>query len=246
MPAIIIAGDSTALGWLNTGPAPYAVTVRVQIWTDTNADGIGDAWHYMNPGVNTGTLNNPTAWGSEVQLANRWLAAGGGSAGPDDYLWIVKGSETVRGGATLADHWDPDTGAMFASTTRAAEAAMRNLDGTAFAFDHYDAAFIGLGANDATDPAKAAAYGENIVAFNAAARSAWRVTKLIEPRTTDGPGAPADNLAVRQAQWQVDQDDPQLVTFKTIGFATLHDRIHFAAAGQVAMGDASYDGWILT
>lgn len=240
MPAVIIAGDSNPLGYLNTGPAPYAVTVRVQIWTDTNADGIGDAWCFMNPGVNTGTLNNPTAWGSEVQLANAWLASG--DAG---FLWIVKGTETVKGGATLADHFDPDTGAMFASTTHAAEAARLNLAGTPHAFEQYDAAFPGLGENDATDPAKAAAYFDNLVAFNAAARSAWRVTKLVEYRITEGAGAPADNLAVRQAQWQADQLDPDLVTFKTIGFAMLEDKVHYARDGQLALGQGNYDGWML-
>lgn len=240
---VIIAGDSNPLGYLNTGPAPYAVTVRVQIWTDTDADGRGDAWHYMNPGVNTGTLNNPAAWGSEVQLANRWLAGEG--ADGDGFLWIVKGTETVKGGSTLADHWDPETGAMFASTTEAAAAAMRNLAGTPYAFDRYDVAFSGLGENDAVDPAKAAAYLDNVTAYNAAARAAWKVTKLVEYRISDGVGAPGDNLAVRQAQWQADQADPDLVSFKTIGFDMHADGIHYAAAGHIALGNASYEAWLL-
>ena len=57
--AIIIAGDSNPLGYENNGPAPYTPTYKVQIWTDTNGDGVADAWNYMNPGVNTGTPNNP-------------------------------------------------------------------------------------------------------------------------------------------------------------------------------------------
>jgi hypothetical protein len=239
MPHVIVAGTSNPLGFLNTGPAPYAVTVRVQIWTDTNGDGKGDAWHYMNPGVNTGTLNHPTAWGSEVQLANRWL-----ESGEPGFLWVVKGTETVKGGSTLADDWDPGTGAMFASTTQAAANAMRNLEGGPHAFDHYDAAFIGLGENDAIDPAKAAAFGDRLPALNTAARAAWKVTKLVEYRITDGPGAPADNLLVRQAQWQADQADPDLVTYKTIGMPMLADKVHYAQGGHLALGDGNYDGWL--
>lgn len=236
---IIIAGDSNPLGWMNNGPAPYAVTVRVQIWADTNADGIGDAWNYMNPGVNTGTLNNPQAWGAEVQIANRWLADNA-----DGYLWIVKGTETVKGGATAADSFDPHTGPMFASTTHAVNAAMHNLDGSQFEFDHYDAAFIGLGENDAANPDMAPHYLADITEINAAARDAWHVTKLVEYRITEGAGTAADNLAVRQAQYQADMADPNLVTFKTIGFGVLADRVHYDAAGHVALGNASYDAWV--
>lgn len=237
---IIIAGDSNPLGFLNTGPAPYTPTARVQIWTDTDANGIGDAWHYMQPGVNTGTQANPTAWGSEVQLANRWLADN-----PTGYLWIVKNAETVKGGTTLAADWNPWTGPYFASTMHSAGAAMHNLDGTSFAFDHYDAAFVGLGENDATHPEMAASYLVNLTAFNFAARSAWGVDKLVEYRITTGAGAPADNLAVREAQWQADMADPDLVTFKTIGFAMQPDGVHYAEAGHVALGNANYEGWVL-
>lgn len=237
---IIIAGDSNPLGFQNTNAAPYAPTVRVQIWTDTNADGIGDAWNYLRPGMNTGTISNPAAWGSEVQIANRWLADN-----PTGYLWIVKDAETVKGSTTLADDWKPETGSYFSSTSHAAREAMHNLDGSQFAFNHYEAAFIGLGENDATHPQMAAAYLSNLMDFNAAAREQWNVSKLVEYRITEGPGASADNLIVRQAQWQAAQIDDHLVTFKTIGFTMQSDNIHYAMAGQVALGDADYDGWML-
>jgi hypothetical protein len=236
---IIIAGDSNPLGFLNTGAAPYALTARVQIWADTNADGIGDAWHYMRPGVNTGTLNNPTAWGEEVQIANKWLGDH-----PTGIIWIVKGQETVKGGATAADSFDPHTGPMFASTTHAVNDAMHNLDGSAFAFSQFDVAFIGLGENDATNPTMAANYLANITEINAAARTAWHVDELVEYRITEGAGAPADNLAVRQAQWQADQADAHLVTYKTIGYDMQPDGVHYALAGHVALGNDAYDAWV--
>lgn len=238
MPAIIIAGDSNPLGFLNNGPAAYAVTVRVQIWTDTDGNGTGDAWNYMNPGVNTGTLNNPQAWSMEVEIANRWLADN-----PTGYLWIVKNAETVKGGTNLANDWDPSTGFMFQSATRTINAAMHNLDGGQFAFDHYDAAFIGLGENDAVNHQMAVSYLPNIIEFNAAARASWHVTDLIEYRITEGAGAPADNLAVRQAQWLADQLDTNLTTFKTQGLAMAADGVHYA--DHIALGGLNYDGWVL-
>jgi hypothetical protein len=237
---IIIAGDSNPLGYLNNGPAPYTLTARVQIWTDTNGDGQADAWNYMRPGVNTGTAKNPFAWGPEVQIANRWL-----NDNPEGYLWIVKNAETVKGGSTLANDWNPDDGGMYESATRTINAAMHNLDGGQFAFSEYDAAFVGLGENDAAGHDMAQDYYANIVEFNDSARDDWHVTQLVEYRITNGAGKPEDNLAVRNAQWQADQLDPHLVTFKTQGFAMLPDGIHYAAAGQIAMGDAAYDGWML-
>lgn len=228
---IIIAGDSNALGFLNSGPAPYNPDKRVQIWHEGQ-------WVYMNPGVNTGTPNQPTSWSSEVQIANRWLADN-----PTGYLWIVKGAETVRGGTNLANDWDPHTGQWFASTTRAADAAMHNLDATLFAFTHYEAAFVGLGENDAVNHQMATDYLANLTEFNFSARAQWHADELIEYRISDGAGAPADNLAVRQAQWQADLADDHLTTFKTIGMAMKPDLIHYA--DHVALGNASYDGWML-
>lgn len=237
---LIIAGDSQALGFGNTGPAPYTPTVRVQIWADTDGNGIGDAWNYMNPGVNTGTLANPTVWGPEVGLANKWLASG-----EVGYLWILKSPDTVRGGTTLEIEWAPPHGSMFASTTAAASAAMHNLDGTPYAFSHYDAALVVLGTNDATIPAYADAYYANLGVFDPAARAAWHVDRLVEARITDEPGLAEDNLTVRQAQWQADQDDAAMVSFKTIGFGLQADHVHYDAAGQLALGAAAYDGWFL-
>lgn len=228
---VILAGDSNALGYLNNGPAPYEATARVQIWT-------GTAWNYMLPGVNTGTPNNPTAWGPEVQEANDWLAHN-----PTGVLWIVKDALTVKGSTTLAVDWAPHGGAMYTSATSAAGAAMHALDGTPYAFTHYDVADVVLGENDAVNPAYAAAYKANETAFIAAARVDWAVNEFVFSRINDAVGAPADNLAVRVAQWDVDQADPHVESFKTIGFAMQPDDVHYAEAGQLALGHAFYDAW---
>jgi hypothetical protein len=233
---LIIAGDSNALGYLNTGPAPYTPTARVQIWTDTNGDGVGDAWNYMRPGVNTGTPANPTDWGPEVQQANAWL-----QAHPTGILWIVKDAETVKGSTTLAGDWNPASGHMFASTTHAVEAAMHNLDGSAYAFTHYDVADVVLGENDAVNHDMAMAYGANLTDFIAHARTDWDVTEFVFSRINDAVGAAADNLAVRQAVYSVDVADDHAASFKTIGFAMQPDDVHYAEAGQVALGQGFFD-----
>ena len=239
---VILAGQSNALGFGNTGPAPYTPTARVQIWADTNGDGAGDAWNYMRPGVNTGTLTNPDVWGAEVQVANEWLGDHAGG-----YLWIDKvamGSTGLAADPAQLD-WSPaSVGEMFDRATASADAARHNLDGTPYAFSAWDAALWMQGETDATDPAKAQAYASNLHGFLTAARAAWDVTEFVVGRITDSPALP-ENAAVRVAQWSEDQADPQMVSFKTIGFAMQPDTIHYAADGQIALGAVFYDGWML-
>lgn len=236
---IIIAGDSNALGYLNTGPAPYTPTAQVQIWA-LQPDG-SHAYNYMLPGANTGTPANPADWGPAVAIANAWLAAG--HAGTSDVLWLDEDDQTVKGSTTLAVDWAPGSGAMFNSTTASASAAMHNLDGGAHAFTHWDAAFVVLGENDAVVPGYASTYDANLSLFDAAARSAWSVTDLVETRIEDTMGAAADNLAVRQAQWSVDQADAHMISVKTIGDEQQPDHVHYDAVGQLQVGQALFEAW---
>ena len=235
---IIIAGDSNALGFLNVGPAPYVATPQVQIWA-RQPDG-SYAWNFMHPGVNTGAPNNPTSWGPEVGIAKAWLAQHGGDG---SVLWIVKDDLTVKGGTTLAVDWAPSGGGFFASTSQAARAAMHDLDGTKYAFAHYDAAMVVLGENDAVNHGFAQAYAANLKAFDHAALSDWNVDRLIETRIEDTMGTSADNFAVRDAQWEAGLGDPEVATVKTIGFEQQPDHIHYDAVGQLDVGAALFDAW---
>ena len=146
---IILAGQSNALGYLNTGAAPYVPTPRVQIWADTNGDGVPDAWNYMNPGVNTGTPENPTVWGPEVGFANSWLATH-----PTGNLWIVKiakGSTGLAADPAQID-WSPSSsGEMYAQATAAIAAARANLAGSSYAFATWDGA-LWMRTTTATSP----------------------------------------------------------------------------------------------
>lgn len=241
---IILGGQSNALGFLNTGAAPYTPTARVQIWADTNADGTPDAWNYMNPGVNTGTLANPTVWGPEVQFANDWLADH-----PTGYLWIAKvakGSTGLAQDAGAVD-WSPNsTGEMFDFATAAIDAARANLNGTAYAFSQWDGTLWMQGEDDALSATKAAAYQTNLGDFLDEIRSEWMEDAsgaVVVGRITDSSSLPY-SLDVRVAQWAEDQADPNMASFKTIGFAMQPDTVHYAASGHVALGAAFYDGWL--
>lgn len=237
---IIVAGQSNALGYLNTGAAPYVPTARVQIWADTNGDGVGDAWNYLNPGVNTGLPANPTAWGPEVEIANRWLAdhATGN-------LWIdkvTKGSTGLAQDANALD-WSPESrGEMFDAATASVDAARHNLDATGYAFARWDAVEWMQGETDATDQAKALAYGANLTDLLSHVRADWDVTQFVIGRISDS-AALAYNADVRVAQWAVDQADSSAVSFKTIGLAMQPDAIH--VADQVGLGNGFYDAWAL-
>jgi len=237
---IIVAGQSNALGYLNTAPAPYQATARVQIWTDTDHDGAGDAWNYMLPGVNTGTATNPTVWGPEVEIANRWLADHATGV-----LWIdkvTKGSTGLAHDATQLD-WSPaSSGEMFDQATASFDAARHNLDGSAYAFTRWDVAEWMQGETDATDQAKALAYGVNLADFLSHARAEWDVTQFVVGRISDSTALPY-NLDVRQAQWNVDQVDAGMVSFKTIGLAMQPDTIH--VADQIGLGDGFFSAWAL-
>lgn len=238
---LIVAGQSNV--GFNTDTASlisYTPTARVQVWTDTNGDGIADAWNYLRPGFNaSGLPTQPGVSGFVVREAADWLADH-----PTGYLWIV---QVAHGSTGLAQdamqlNWSPhSTGEMFDRATASINAAMHNLDGTPYAFTAWDAAQWMQGETDATDPVKAAAYGANVRELILDARAAWHVETFEVARITDTAGA--YSLAVRQAEWNLDNGAAPLAdvhTFKTIGFEQQPDGIHYDSAGEVALGDAFY------
>lgn len=232
---VILAGQSNALGFGNTGAAPYVPTARVQIW-------VGDAWHYMQPGVNTGTPENPTVWGPEVGLANAWL-----QAHPTGVLWIAKvahGSTGLAADPAQLD-WSPQSrGEMYDTASGAVHAAQANLAATPYAFAAWDVLDWMQGETDATDAAKAGAYGGNLADFVGHARADWDVGQVVAGRIGDGASMPYA-AQVRLAEWSLDQADAQLASFKTIGFEMQADDLHYDAAGQLSLGHAFYAGWAL-
>jgi hypothetical protein len=235
---IVLAGQSNVLGFANTDAAPYEPTRRVQIWTDTDGDGLGDAWNYMQPGVNTGTIANPGVWGSEVALANAWLAAN-----PEGILWIGK---IAKGGTGLAADneqldWSPESrGEMFDIATASLRAAKASLTGSAHGFETWDLLAWGQGETDATDADKAAAYGDHLHDFVERARETWGLEDVALMRIG---GHGEHSAAVRKAQWALDQDDLHLLSFRTMDLPMRADDIHYDAAGHLAIGRGFFDAW---
>ena len=159
---VLFIGQSNMDGFGNMGPAPYAPTPRVQIWT-------GRTFETMQPGVNTGGGSSQPAWGPEVEFANRWLAANA-----QDVLYLGKVS---AGGAGLAPDdaatdWAPGSSGEMHHFARITARRMQAATGAS----HMDVIMM-QGETDAAHPAKARAYGAHLRAFIASARAGF----LIQP-----------------------------------------------------------------
>lgn len=238
MQLVVFAGQSNMVGFgmtLASLPAHLAGFNYGQtyIWSDA----LG-CWGVLQPGVNTGTPANPQAWGPEVQFAHAFRLAN-----PDAVLLIVKSAKGSTGLAQdpAVPDWSPASdGELFDLTAERIAAARASIGAPA-----PEAVFWMQGENDALTAAPAAAYADNLAAFLAAARAEWMGDSagyVGLARIGDGAALP-HSLAVRQAQWQVDQADASAESFKTIGFDLQADGIHLAAGGQVQLGQSFFDAW---
>lgn len=226
---VLFIGQSNMDGYDNTGPAPYAPTERVQIWT-------GRRFEPMRPGVNTGGGSGQPAWGPEVAFANRWLVDN-----PEGVLRIGKISAGGTGLAqdAAAPDWSPDSRremydfARMTAHRMQAQTGARRLD-----------VFIMQGETDAADPAKAAAYEQNLRAFITRARTEFVPGAPMPVRFVLGQVRDATPYAarVRSAQAAADRDDPDVASVDTNGFTT-RDGIHFDAAAQLRLGADFYAAW---
>lgn len=234
---ILIAGQSNALGFGNSGPAPYVPTARVQIWTDTNGDGEGDAFNYMNPGVNTGSKGAANVWGPEVEFANRWLADN-----PEGYLWlgkVARGSTGLAQASTDLD-WSPySNGEMFDRATHVAQNMQANIGQT------LDGVLWMQGESDAYDEGTAWGYGLNLKELFAAIRSEWfqsgQDAEIVFGKI--GMQPPFADV-VRYQQHVRDVMDPHATAIETVDFGFQPDGLHYSATGHVQLGGAFYEGWV--
>lgn len=246
---VVFAGQSNAFGHgmsLATLPAALAQFDYGATYIWNGAYGSAN-WGQIDPGHNTGDVSAPQAWGPEVQFAHDFRVAHPGG----DVLLIVKsafGSTGLAADPAAAD-WSPASGPadLFDFTTATIERARRGFErAQGYEAPRPDAVFLDQGEEDALDPAKAAAYHANLTDFIAHARADWLhdpAGKVIAARIG---GALPYSQAVRVAQWQADQDDPALATFKTIGFGLQPDGVHLDAAGHVSTGAMDYrlfDEW---
>lgn len=227
---VVVAGQSNALGF-GVKPAELpAGSARPDPYTFILTNGHFDV---MEPGVNTGTSANPTAWGPEVQYARDFRATH-----PGELLFIVKVVKGSTGLAADPDHadWSPHSrGELFD------EAAAAIAKAKAIVHLPVHSVLWMQGEEDATDAAKAGAYLGNEADLFAHIRTAWGddATKIIVGRIGAETGLPfADQ--VREAQDSADVLDPAAKTISTDGLPLQDDHLHLNGAGELALGDAFY------
>jgi hypothetical protein len=193
----------------------------------------------LYPGLNTGTLAHPEAWGPETTFAAQFHVTH-----PFEPLFIVKSAKGSTGLAAdpSALDWSPEsTGEMFDLTTERIAEARAALGGLA-----PDTVFLMQGEQDATSLEAANAYAENLRGWLAAIRAEW----MGDPQGHIVFGRIGDSTPyfeqVRWAQYVVDLEDPNAVSFDTYDFAMQCDNLHYAADGFLRIGGAfcsAYDGW---
>lgn len=230
---VVIAGQSNAVGFnLTAGDLPQGgfEDPRTLIWD-------GSTFKPLRPGVNTGAPRQPEAWGPEVAFARRWRAEH-----PDDTLYIVK---SARGSTGIANDpaaldWSPESGELFAATSAEiaeAKAALR-AEGDP---ESVDAILWVQGEADAVTAAKAEAYDENLEALFAAMRANWGAeAHILFSQVSPRPALPF-GTQVRTAQARVDQADDLAIMASAETLETQPDRLHYSAAGQIALGEAFYE-----
>lgn len=243
---IVLAGQSNAAGHGMTAatlPANLDAFDFGQTFIWGGAYGV-PYWGVYDPGHNSGDSDAPGAWGLEAELLR-----GIRLAHPDDTLLVVRmafGSTGLAADPAAMD-WSPaSSGELFDFTTATIERARTAFTrATGEAAPRPDAVVWMQGEQDATSAASAAAYHDNLQALLTEVRSDWMhdpAGKVIAPRIGDSP-AMAHAAAVRVGEWQADQEDANLATFKTIGFTMQADGLHYGADGHVAIGAAAYGIW---
>ncbi|MDO9430936.1 MAG: sialate O-acetylesterase [Phenylobacterium sp.] len=236
---IVVAGQSNALGY-TLGPADLPPHLRkpiakVQIW-----DPARHAFAPLQPGVNTGSLTNPGAWGPESQLAFRWS-----QGHPCGDLRLVKYARGETGlAATPNDRdWSPSShDDVWDKATAELDAAKAALKAEGLP-RQVAAVFWMQGETDAQDPAKAKAYRQNLTDLVIRIRARWGddQTKVYVGQIDRPPGSKTWEQ-VRQAQAAVAASVPDVHLIDTDLFPRQPaDNTHFTGAGQVQLGDGFFD-----
>lgn len=225
--AIVNFSGQSNNGYLNNGPVNYKPDPLTYVWDNVH--------HYavqMQPGVNIGMPNDPTTWGSQVTFAQDFRAHH-----PDEVLLIVntfKGSTGVAEDPNQYD-WSPNShGEMF-------DFATATVQEVTSLYGPLDAVFFMGMETDATDPQKAADALNNLQGLVTAIRDEWGVQDIVMGRIS---ATGAYSQQVREAQWQADQLDPHLSTFKTIGLELRPDGLHYGSTAYEAMGHQFYESWV--
>lgn len=229
---VVFAGQSNMGGVgqdVSTLPAAWRPDPQTLIWNDA-----AGAWQPMQPGVNTGYAELTHTWGPEVQFAIDFRAEH-----PGEPLYIVK---AVAGGTLLAASagptwdWSPmSRGELYDQVTQTIQRAGAVLGGA-----RPTELFWGQGEQDASFVETAGVYGQNLAQFFSAVRNDW----LHDPNGKIGFFRIGTSLGfagqVRAAELNVDQADPNAVSFDAAGFPQQSDGVHYTNTGLDQVGDAFY------
>jgi hypothetical protein len=228
---VAVTGQSLALGFGVTPeelPADYHPNPLVQILTPRGLE-------MMVPGVNTGTPNNPRAFGPEVGIAQDWTRDH-----PAEPLYIVKeafGETGIAANPTARD-WSPASHGDLFDTTTDAIARARALTGLPLSVVYWV-----QGHEDAKTAAAAGAYAANLADEFGRMRADWgdQGTRIVFAELPTGTGLPfADQ--VRAAQEAVAIADARDYLVSGDGLPLQRDGIHPTGAGEIELGDRLYHG----
>ena len=237
---VVVAGQSNALGYTlgpdDLPPHLRGPIARVMIW-----DSASQAFTPLQAGVNTGTANNPGAWGPEAQLAFRWR-----QDHPCGDLYVVKYARGETGLARDPAHsdWSPSSaGEVWEKATAEVEAAKATLRGQNQAL-RVGAVFWMQGETDAEDTRKAAAYQQNLSSLVMHIRARWgdEQTRIYIGQIDDPPGSVTGWDEVRRAQAAVAAATPEVHLTDTDALPRQpSDGVHLTGAGQVGLGERFYE-----
>lgn len=224
----MVAGQSNALGY-TLGPAdlpPHLRTPPKNVWI---WDPARRAFAPLEAGANTGSPNNPRAWGPEAQFAWRWREASCAR------LYVVKHARGETGlaadpaqkdwsPASRGELWDAATAELAGARKAAPAAGVR-------------AVLWMQGETDAAVPAKAAAYQANLTAFVRDVRSRWG-GQTIAIAQIDRRGGGWNQVRGAQATIAAAAD---IALVDTDAFPRQPDGVHLTAKAQVQLGDAFFE-----
>ena len=224
---VVVAGQSNALGYTlgATDLPPHLRAPPKDVWIWDPARG---AFAPLQPGANTGSPNNPGAWGPETQFAWRWRKASCAR------LYIVKHArgETGLAADPVQKDWSPASrGELWDAATAQLAAARQAAPAARLA-----AVLWMQGETDATSPAKAAAYPSNLAAFVSEVRARWG-GETITIAQIDRRGAGWDQVRAGQAAVAA---APDVALVDTDAFPRQPDGVHLSAKAQVQLGDAFF------
>jgi hypothetical protein len=231
----------------NTGPHNLPTHLFYADWSNVYLFG-GTYWGGYAPGVNSGAINHPEYFGPPTQFFYEVK-----QAFPSDTILIVqhvKGETPIQ--QSSGSDWSPSSsGELFDAMSlkiQAAASAWTAAQGTPFPAATATI-FSGM-ETDAFSGLPTSTHLYNIQNLASAIRAFWMHDPegdIIMPRISDSVAFPPRGLQVREAQWQADQLDPHLHTYKTLDLTYQYDSIHLDVGGIVGSGSRMFDaaeGWL--